>query len=100
MRGAINSQSSPYLASRPIALGLAKVLFLSFSQLPMISAIPTPTPLTAFSHHGLWPANQDIGPEPKPADDPSLWLYLSVAIALVLGGGAFAGLTIALMGQV
>lgn len=29
-----------------------------------------------------------------------LWLYLSFAAALVLLGGAFAGLTIALMGQV
>jgi hypothetical protein len=31
---------------------------------------------------------------------PTLWIYLAVAIALVLLGGAFAGLTIALMGQV
>ncbi|KAI9683200.1 MAG: hypothetical protein M1829_005991 [Trizodia sp. TS-e1964] len=30
---------------------------------------------------------------------PSLWLYLGTAVALVLLGGAFAGLTIALMGQ-
>ena len=33
-------------------------------------------------------------------DKPTLWIYLAVAIALVLLGGAFAGLTIALMGQV
>jgi hypothetical protein len=33
--------------------------------------------------------------EPKVADDPSLWAYLGVAAALVLLGGAFAGLTIA-----
>lgn len=31
---------------------------------------------------------------------PTLWIYLAVAIGLVLLGGAFAGLTIALMGQV
>lgn len=31
----------------------------------------------------------------KPADDPQLWAYLGVAAALVLLGGAFAGLTIA-----
>lgn len=31
---------------------------------------------------------------------PTLWIYLAIAIALVLLGGAFAGLTIALMGQV
>lgn len=35
----------------------------------------------------------------KPAEDPSLWVYLGTAVALVLLGGAFAGLTIALMGQ-
>lgn len=34
-------------------------------------------------------------PEPLPADDASLWLYLGIAIALVLAGGVFAGLTIA-----
>lgn len=35
----------------------------------------------------------------EPAN-PTLWIYLAVAIGLVLLGGAFAGLTIALMGQV
>lgn len=37
---------------------------------------------------------------PMSPDKPTLWIYLAVAIALVLLGGAFAGLTIALMGQV
>lgn len=32
---------------------------------------------------------------PKSPDDASLWIYLSIAIALVLLGGVFAGLTIA-----
>ncbi|KAH7119623.1 hypothetical protein B0J11DRAFT_534178 [Dendryphion nanum] len=36
---------------------------------------------------------------PKSPDDPDLWIYLSTAIVLVLLGGVFAGLTIALMGQ-
>ncbi|EKG12808.1 Cystathionine beta-synthase core [Macrophomina phaseolina MS6] len=36
---------------------------------------------------------------PKDPGDASLWIYLSVAVALVLLGGIFAGLTIALMGQ-
>ena len=31
--------------------------------------------------------------------DPSLWAYFGIAVALVLLGGVFAGLTIALMGQ-
>ena len=33
--------------------------------------------------------------EGKPGEDPSLWVYLGTAVALVLLGGAFAGLTIA-----
>lgn len=32
---------------------------------------------------------------PKEPDDPSLWIYLGTAVALVLIGGVFAGLTIA-----
>ena len=37
---------------------------------------------------------EDIG-EGKDPKDPSLWVYLGTAVALVLLGGAFAGLTIA-----
>ncbi|SLM39945.1 Domain of unknown function DUF21 [Lasallia pustulata] len=36
---------------------------------------------------------------PMSPKQPRLWIYLAVAIGLVLLGGAFAGLTIALMGQ-
>jgi metal transporter CNNM len=36
--------------------------------------------------------------EAKPDDDPSKWAYLGTAVALVLLGGAFAGLTIAYVG--
>ncbi|KAF2870431.1 hypothetical protein BDV95DRAFT_496690 [Massariosphaeria phaeospora] len=36
---------------------------------------------------------------PKSPADASLWIYLSTAMVLVLLGGVFAGLTIALMGQ-
>lgn len=75
------------LALRPVVFGLAKLLVLAFLQLPLISAAPTSYVISAE-------------PEPKPPNDPGLWLYLSVAAALVLSGGAFAGLTIALMGQV
>lgn len=38
---------------------------------------------------------QEEEAKPKPASDPSLYAYLGTAIALVLLGGAFAGLTIA-----
>jgi metal transporter CNNM len=34
-------------------------------------------------------------PLPKSPHNPDLWIYLGIAIALVLAGGVFAGLTIA-----
>ena len=37
-------------------------------------------------------ADEDL---PKSPEDASLWLYLGIAVALVLAGGVFAGLTIA-----
>ncbi|KAL4785268.1 hypothetical protein BJX76DRAFT_325102 [Aspergillus varians] len=78
------------LAIRPIALGLGKLLALSLSHLPLVSAAPT-------SHYFARRGHSEV--HPPPPDDVSLWLYLGVAAALVLTGGAFAGLTIALMGQ-
>ena len=83
--------TNSYLARRPVVLGLAKILFLSLGQLPLAHAAPL------FVQEWFSAANE---PEPKGPDDPSLWIYLSVAAVLVLLGGAFAGLTIALMGQV
>lgn len=59
--------------------------------LPVIRAIPVS--LNPF--HVL---AEDSEPPMSP-HKPTLWIYLAVAIALVLLGGAFAGLTIALMGQ-
>lgn len=82
-----------YMACRPIVLGLARVFFLAICQLPLLSAAPTAySPSRPFISISEAPS--------KPADDPGLWLYLGIAAALVLSGGAFAGLTIALMGQV
>ncbi|RHZ53456.1 hypothetical protein CDV55_102369 [Aspergillus turcosus] len=77
-----------YVASRPVVLGLTKLLLLASAQIPLISAAPT-----------LVARNNGHEFDPKPPSDPELWLYLGVAAALVLSGGAFAGLTIALMGQ-
>ncbi|EAW11321.1 putative DUF21 and CBS domain protein (Mam3) [Aspergillus clavatus NRRL 1] len=82
-----------YVASRPVALGLAKLLLLACTQIPLISAAPAV--LSPYQDHVSASSEFD----PKPPSDPSLWLYLGVAAALVLSGGAFAGLTIALMGQ-
>lgn len=49
---------------------------------PLVKAVPMPF-TTAEEHLPMSP------------DDASLWIYLGVALALVLGGGVFAGLTIA-----
>lgn len=86
----MSSTQNAYLARRPLVLGLSKVLFLALGQIDVVRAIPVH--ISSYLH-----ALEE--PEPKPADDPSLWMYLAVAAALVLLGGAFAGLTIALMGQ-
>ncbi|KAL1610772.1 cell agglutination protein Mam3 [Paraconiothyrium brasiliense] len=58
---------------------------------PVVKAIP-------LFHKGAIHTLDDE-PSPKSPADASLWLYLGIAIALVLAGGVFAGLTIALMGQ-
>ncbi|KAI9650837.1 cell agglutination protein Mam3 [Ciborinia camelliae] len=81
--------SNGYTSTRPAILGFAKILFLSICQITSVSAAPIATFLGIASEEDA----------PKDADDASLWLYLSVAAVLVLLGGAFAGLTIALMGQ-
>lgn len=86
-----SARSNSYLATRPLVLGLSKILFLSLTQIPFVRAAPLHA-ATLFS------ALKEEGG--KDGDDPELWLYLTVAAVLVLAGGAFAGLTIALMGQV
>lgn len=73
-------------------MSFAKLFFLFIAQLPFLRAAPIPTrvePATLFKTNGS-----------LPADNATLWVYLGVAVALVVLGGAFAGLTIALMGQV
>lgn len=70
---------------RPVALLTAGLL---------LSAVGHAAPLKHIPISIL--EDEDLPKDPK---DASLWIYLSVAIALVLLGGIFAGLTIALMGQ-
>jgi metal transporter CNNM len=77
-----------YLTTRPAILGLAKLLFLGLCQVSYVSAAP----LTEYL--GIARKEEEL---PKDEKDPSLWLYLGVAAILVLLGGAFAGLTIALV---
>ena len=90
------SQPSPlrgthgYMPARHLILSMAKLLMLGF--LPLLRAAPQ----FKSSFH-IYAEDEE---PPMSADKPTLWIYLAVAIALVLLGGAFAGLTIALMGQV
>ena len=65
-------------------------LLVSFGILPLLGASPL--------NYGFSVTEEEE--TPKPASDPTLWIYLAVAVVLVLLGGVFAGLTIALMGQV
>jgi metal transporter CNNM len=73
-----------------MALGLAKVLLLALGQMPFVRAAPFYTP------HLFSTAAEEEGKAPE---DAELWINLTVAVLLVLLGGVFAGLTIALMGQ-
>lgn len=69
---------------------MAKLFLVGIANLPLLRAAPLArSPYAMLLHVGAMPANE-----------PTLWIYLAVAIGLVLLGGAFAGLTIALMGQV
>jgi len=72
-----------YSAGRLALIGLIHAALTIASPLPS-------TFTTAKDHH-----HSDVPDEPRSADDAALWIYLSVAIVLVLLGGAFAGLTIA-----
>ena len=72
-------------------LSVAKLFMLGIVNLPFLGAAPTgyrPSSSLAKANDAM------------PPDSPKLWIYLAVALGLVLLGGAFAGLTIALMGQV
>ena len=62
-------------------------LFHAFA--PMVTALPMPF---GGVINALKDADEDL---PKDSNDPQLWLFLGVAVALVLAGGVFAGLTIA-----
>ena len=72
-------------------MGISKLIALTLGQSALVQAAPFHASTLLFS------TEKD---NPKDAQDPSLWLYLTTAAVLVLLGGAFAGLTIALMGQV
>lgn len=77
------------LGLAPTLISSLKLLFLLITQLPLVRSLPFLTrSIATLGEKGALPAH-----------DPQLWIYMGIAGALVLGGGAFAGLTIALMGQ-
>ena len=82
--------SAAHPSSRLVIFSLAKLVFFILANVPFLAAAPTKIP----------PFLGILEDEPLPAHSPRLWIYLTVAVGLVLLGGAFAGLTIALMGQV
>jgi len=73
-------------ASHPAAVSVAKLMIVGLMNLPMLRALALPLGLSS---------RVVILEEGTSPDDPSLWIYLGVAVALVLLGGIFAGLTIA-----
>ncbi len=85
-----SSASTSYLFARPVTLSLTKLFVLGVLNLPRLRASPLI----------LSPFVKTEEDPPLTPQNPTLWIYLTVAVGLVLLGGAFAGLTIALMGQV
>ncbi|EER23843.1 hypothetical protein D8B26_001998 [Coccidioides posadasii str. Silveira] len=79
--------SNHHAVRRYFGLGLIKLLLPLLARLPIVTGLPIFSPALATQEDG------------EPVNQPSFWLYLGVATALVVAGGAFAGLTIALMGQ-
>ncbi|AEO59065.1 hypothetical protein MYCTH_2306997 [Thermothelomyces thermophilus ATCC 42464] len=79
----VSDQSNGFPVVRSAAVGLARVLSLTLST-------AYAAPLGIRGHGGV--------DEPE-AEGASLWVLYVASAVLVLSGGAFAGLTIALMGQ-
>lgn len=73
------------LRVRTAVLGIFRAIFLS---LGLAFAAPT-SPLHLYK----------VPESPPQAEDGALWVLYVASMILVLSGGAFAGLTIALMGQ-
>ncbi|KAI5303874.1 hypothetical protein KEM56_007102 [Ascosphaera pollenicola] len=73
---------------RQAAIFIVKLISLFFTAGRSVSALPSgPDARMSSVEHG------------QPLGNASNWVFLTVAAALVLAGGIFAGLTIALMGQ-
>lgn len=91
--------SSSMASSRPLG-GLASSRVAVLSSMKLLLAGITNIPLIRAAPLRFLPATMLLADEGLPPKSPKLWIYMVVAMTLVLLGGAFAGLTIALMGQV
>lgn len=78
------SSSNGYNSRRPGANGLTKILLLVLAQITHVAAAPLKRYINLLKLE-----------EPETEEGGGLVLYFSVAVLLVLLGGAFAGLTIA-----
>ena len=81
--------ASAMSAARSRSNGISRInmvlVYVFHALVPIVKAIPLP--FGGFVH--------TLHEEEQPKQDASLILYFCVAIALVLAGGVFAGLTIA-----
>ncbi|KAI1427891.1 hypothetical protein F5Y12DRAFT_125663 [Xylaria sp. FL1777] len=84
-------QNGHLLHARTAVLGLARACFAGLAGLA--AAAP------AHHHQQQRPAPRDHHDNVPEAEGSALWVLYVVSMVLVLLGGAFAGLTIALMGQ-
>jgi len=82
-------QNGSLLHARAAVIGLTRALFAGLA-----SAAPTSGPLRLFARD-----LDDPGYDVPEAEGSALWVLYVISMVLVLLGGAFAGLTIALMGQ-
>jgi metal transporter CNNM len=81
-------QKSSYGVS---ALSSARLLLVGLIHAAVTCARPFTNSVDIYKEHH----HSDVPDEPRSPEDAQLWIYLSVALLLVLLGGAFAGLTIA-----
>jgi len=73
------------------ALSSARLLLVGLIHAAVTCARPFTNSVDIYKEHH----HSDVPDEPRSPEDAELWIYLSVALLLVLLGGAFAGLTIA-----
>ncbi|KAG9240740.1 hypothetical protein BJ878DRAFT_524540 [Calycina marina] len=90
MRAGPRHTRNAFTTKRSGTSGLVKLVYLGITKISTVAAAPL------IEYMGIEKKKKEIEGN---TEDPSFWLYICIAAVLVLLGGAFAGLTIALMGQ-